>query len=80
MAGDLSAVDDEWKAELRRDIARSLGISAWRVIIDYVRAGSVQVGVRIIDADGVGAEPTAAASADRLIQQGSARTAAVESS
>ena len=43
------------------------------MIIDYARAGSVQVGVRIIDADGVGAEPTAAASADRLIQQGSAR-------
>ena len=71
MAGDLSAVDDDWKAELRRGIALSLGISAWRVIIEYVRAGSVQVGVRIIDADGMGNELTAAASAAYLVQLGS---------
>ena len=54
VADDLSNVDDEWKAELRRALAEHLGISAWRVFVVYVRAGSVEVGVRIIDADGMG--------------------------
>ena len=36
------------------------------MLIDYVRAGSVQVGVRIIDADGMGTEQSAAKSAAYL--------------
>ena len=40
----------------------------WRVLIDYVRAGSVQVGVRIIDAEGMGNEQSAAKSTAYLIQ------------
>jgi len=39
------------------------------VIIDYVRAGSVQVVVRLIDAEGMGNEPTAAASAAYLLDR-----------
>ena len=69
MAEDLSdATTDAWRAGLRRSLATYLGISAWRVLIDYVRAGSVQVGVRIIDADGMGNEQSAAKSTAYLIQ------------
>ncbi len=67
MAAELSVANtDAWKAGLRRALATHLGISAWRVLIDYVRAGSVQVGVRIIDADGMGTEQSAAKSAAYL--------------
>jgi hypothetical protein len=77
VAAELSVANtDAWKAGLRRAIATHLGISAWRVLIDYVRAGSrrgralnvgsVQVGMRIIDADGAGTEESAAQSAAYL--------------
>ena len=65
--GDIADADAAWRASLRKSLATYLGISAWRVIIDYVRAGSVQVVVRLIDAEGMGNEPTAAASAANLL-------------
>ena len=61
------AREDRWQDRLRRSLAKDLGISAWRVLIDYVRAGSVNVGVRIIDTEEMGTEPTAADSANYLI-------------
>jgi len=61
------ANEDRWRDRLRRSLAKDLGISAWRVLIDYVRAGSVNVGVRIIDTEEMGTEPTAADSANYLI-------------
>ena len=67
MDADLSdANTDAWTTGLRRALATYLGIATWRVLIDWVRAGSVQVRVRFIDAEGMGAEPSAADSAARL--------------
>ena len=40
------------------ELATFLGIAPWRVVIDYVRGGSIQVD-DIIDTDSMGAEPTA---------------------
>ena len=63
-----AALEGRWREELQRSLATYLGISAWRVLIGYVR-GSVQVAVRIIDADGIGSAPTAAGSVEYLQQQ-----------
>ena len=52
----LTEVDDEWKESFKTELATFLGIAPWRVVIDYVRGGSIQVGVSIIDTDSMGAE------------------------
>ena len=46
-----------------------LGISAARIIVLSVSAGSVQVGLRIFDPEGLAAEATAADSASFLMTQ-----------
>ena len=93
VSGDMVDVDDGWQAEFRRALGYSLGISPWRVMVDYVRAGGiarctdtlagdvlsnlcectpstcVQLGVRVIDSDGMGYEPSARRSTEYLLEQ-----------
>ena len=59
-------MDAEWKESFKTELATFLGIAPWRVVIDYVRGGSIQVGVSIIDTDSMGAEPTAQKSAEYI--------------
>ena len=67
LAGEITeAQTDAWKDGLRRAIALNLGIAAWRLIIDNVRAGSVEVTLRIIDTADMGNVLSAADSADHL--------------
>ena len=63
---DVSEVDDEWKASFTRDLATFLGISASRVFVEFLRGGSVILGVRIIDLDEMGDELSAAESSKFL--------------
>jgi hypothetical protein len=60
---------DAWTSGLRTALGARLGISAARIIVLSVSAGSVQVGLRIFDYEGLTAEATAADSASFLMTQ-----------
>ena len=63
---DVSEINDEWKVKFARDLATFLGISASRVFVEFLRGGSVILGVRIIDVDEMGDELSAAGSSKFL--------------
>ena len=64
-----SSERDTWTSGLRTALGARLGISAARIVVLSVRAGSVQVGLRIFDYDGLTTEATAADSASFLMTQ-----------
>ena len=81
MAGDINSLasDDArqaWTESFRDALALYLGISKWRTQVSYVRGGSIQVGIELLDyADSGSKEPSAANSmahlADRIVDASS---------
>ena len=60
---------DAWASGLRTALGAQLGISAARIVVLSVNAGSVQVRLRIFDYEGLPTEATAAVSARSLVTQ-----------